>query len=121
MRTADVFKSAWVSVADLKGREVTVRIESCDFEEVGPEKEEKAVLTVKGAEKRLILNRTNWDVLVQAFGDESDRWPGGEIVLYPGEARYNGKVMPALRIRVTPQAKAAHSAAAPPTAAEAPV
>src|SRR5271170_1624526 len=121
MRTEQVFKSRWLNVVDLKGQDVTVTIRSCDFEEVGMEREERAILSFKNRVKRLILNRTNWDTLVQAFGDESDHWIGAEIVLYAGEARYNGKLMPALRIRDTPAAKTANSASAPPKAPDAPI
>ena len=54
----------------------------------------------KGAKKTLPLNATNWDAVAAATGeDDTDRWPGHAIELYPTTTTMQGKTVDCIRIR----------------------
>ena len=50
---------------------------------MGEGKEKKDVLHFKGKWRPLVLNKTNANSLAEILGDDSDDWPGGNVVLYP--------------------------------------
>ena len=49
-----------------------------------------------------MLNRTNNRTLRGAFGDDVDGWKGKIIVLFPTQADFRGRMVPALRVRIPP-------------------
>jgi hypothetical protein len=51
----------------------------------------KLVVCFKETDKRLVLNRTNLDTLVEAFGDDTDKWIGKKIQLAITKVMYAGK------------------------------
>ena len=54
----------------------------------------------KGAKKTLPLNLTNWDAVADITGeDDSDKWPGHAIELYPTTTAMKGKPVACIRIR----------------------
>jgi hypothetical protein len=66
------------------------------------ESEEKLTLTFEGEKKKLVINRTNFDVIAEALGDDTDNWLGETIQLYADKTRLGGKVVPCVRVRVPP-------------------
>lgn len=66
--------------------------------EVGPEKERRWALTFKGTNRKLTLNVTNKDRLIELFGAETDDWIGQKIALHGDTAKYAGKTVKAVRI-----------------------
>lgn len=93
MKYSDVYKSDWLKASDFNGRPRKMRIEDVTLEKFKQEdgtSEEKLALAFVGANKRLVLNRTNGKVLVGLFGDDTDAWPGNQVILSPGVAS-NGK------------------------------
>jgi hypothetical protein len=52
--------------------------------------------TIEG-QKPLVLNRTNFEALADAFGD-SDEWSGHKINVYAARTQYAGKSMDGLRV-----------------------
>ncbi len=98
MRKSDVFPSKYVKVADLNGGEVEATVSSVEWEKVGDE--EKAVCYFKGKAKPLVLNKTNYESIEAIVGDEeTDRWGGARVVLYPTTIRFNGVMTPCIRIK----------------------
>ena len=100
MRTSEAFPSIYITAGDLQGRDVTVKIREYRMEEVGKDKDRKPVLYFEGTEKGLILNVTNANTIEAVYGDEMDDWIGAEIILYPTMTDWQGKQVPAIRIKM---------------------
>src|SRR5262245_26713906 len=101
MKTSDVFPSRFIQAADIidSGKdEIVVTISKVEVEEVGDD--QKPAARFKGAEKGLVLNRTNWDrIALIAKSDESNEWPGTRVALYTELVSFGGKTGPAVRVR----------------------
>jgi hypothetical protein len=102
MKRDEVFPSKYLKASDLNGP-TTVIIESAPLETLKtPEgkEETKTVLHFKGIKKAFPLNRTNWDACAAATGeDDTDRWAGHAIELYPTTTEMKGKTVDCIRIR----------------------
>ena len=97
------FPSKYLKAADLNRKPITVTIETAALETLksleGSE-QTKTILGFKGAKKTLPLNATNWDAVAATTGeDDSDRWPGHAIELYPTTTSMQGKTVDCIRIR----------------------
>jgi hypothetical protein len=62
------------------------------------------LLYFEGKDKGLILNKTNSNNVAAAYGDETDRWQGQDVVLYPNMVDFQGRSVEAIRLR-RPSAK----------------
>lgn len=86
MKMSRVFPSRYIKAVELNGKHVTVTIRKLVMEEMalpGKKPEEQPVLFFERSERGLVLNKVNSDVISSFYGDESDYWPGKQIVLYP--------------------------------------
>lgn len=97
MRVSEAFPSNYIKCADLKGREVTVTIDSYKMEDIGDE--QKPVLYFRGKEKGLVMNKTNGNNIAAAYGDDMDTWTGAMIALYPARVDFQGRTVDAVRVR----------------------
>lgn len=99
----EVFPSKYLKAADLNRKPITVTIESAMLETLKTlegKEQTKTVLTFKGAKKTLPLNATNWDAVAAITReDDSDRWPGHAIELFPTTTPMQGKTVDCIRIR----------------------
>src|SRR5215470_6612122 len=79
MRANQAFPAKYLKAADVKAKPIVAVISHLAQEVVGQgqDAKEKHVLYFED-QKPLLLNRTNWDTLEEAFGD-SDDWPGQKI------------------------------------------
>lgn len=59
----------------------------------------KFVLFFRGKERGLVLNNTNIDVLIDAYGDDVDKMGGQPIILFRTTTSFKGQVVPCLRLR----------------------
>jgi len=105
LKIGSAFPSKFLKADDLRGRAVKLTIDSVQMEKL--DDGEKPVLFFLGKEKGLVLNRTNSDVLADAFGHETDDWANREIEVYPDKTHYQGKLVACLRVRVPVPAAAA--------------
>ena len=53
-----------------------------------------------GDGRGFVLNKTNWQVCSQTWGDDTDRWLGQRIIICPEKANFQGKIVDCLRLRV---------------------
>ena len=98
------FSGTYLTAADLAplGEKWPAIVERVEEEAIGREKEMKPVLYLSGAGphgngwKPIILNRTNIEVLMQAFGDESAAWNYPAIEVWSEITSYQGK--PGIRL-----------------------
>jgi hypothetical protein len=72
----------------------------------GAEKEKKLVVWFTNDERGLVLNRTNNRTIRGAFGDAVDGWTNKIIELFPTQADFRGRMVPALRVRIPPPKQA---------------
>lgn len=80
------------------------------------ETDEKFVLYFYEAQKGMVLNWTNIQLIAQAVGsDETDGWPGKKIVLYEDpNVSFGGKLVGGIRVRAPRQAEPPQAVAPTP-------
>src|SRR5215469_3987160 len=98
MRSNEAFPSKFLKSADVKGKPIVATISHMEMELVGQgqEQKQKPVLYLEG-EKPMVLNRTNFEALEDAFGD-SDDWPGHKIKIKCVRTQFQGKSVDGLRV-----------------------
>ena len=77
-------ESKYLKASDLQGKRPRVTISGVNLVEFDDDergKHLKPTLTLEGKEKALVLNATNTEEIIRAFGAESDGWIGKEIGL----------------------------------------
>ena len=84
--------SGFLSLDDVKGGPITAEI--ADVTEGGYK---KLVLTFTNGLK-FSLNVTNTTEMIKAFGAETDLWLGERVELHEGEAPYQDKMVPSVRL-----------------------
>jgi hypothetical protein len=60
----------------------------------------KNVVSFEEADKQLILNVTNTNILCDEFGDEDVDWIGRKIELFQGKTQFKGKLVNCVSVRV---------------------
>lgn len=88
----------FINAAFLSDGDITAKIDS--ISEIELDGNDRLVVTMKGVDKGLVLNRTNGDVLADAFGDELNDWVGKEITLYKDRCQMRGKMVDCVRVKV---------------------
>ena len=118
-----LFPSKYLSHVDLQGKDFTLTIEHVNVDElqmVGGKKEKKPLVSFKGAQKKLVLNKTNATIIADLYGNEVTGWFGKRITLYPTTCRFGANTEKCIRVReaVPPASKndAAMAAQDPPPA-----
>jgi hypothetical protein len=106
MKVAEMYPSKYLSAADLQGREFPLTISTVTLEQIqdGNSTESKPVMRFERAQKSLVLNKTNCDVISAAYGGETDLWAGKPVILYPTMTQFQGRQVPCLRVRLPGQA-----------------
>lgn len=96
-----MFPSRFIKAADLKGKPVTLTIESVELNELESDKgkEMKGVIAFVGAKKKWVLNRTNAKCLQAMWGRETDGWKGHRVTIYP--TTFNDE--PCIRVKGSPE------------------
>jgi hypothetical protein len=94
-----LFPSKWLKSSDIGSTSRTATISRIDFELIGRDQEKKAVLSFQNTTKRMILNRTNAQILANLYGKELKNWIGKRITLYCAEVQFRGAPCLAVRIR----------------------
>ena len=77
-------ESKYLKASDLNGGRPTVVIEKVnlvEFDDDEKGKHDKPTLKFEGKEKQLVLNASNTEELIHAFGADSDGWIGKKLGL----------------------------------------
>jgi hypothetical protein len=104
MRANDAFPSKYLKAADVKDRPIIAVISHIAQETVGQgaDAKEKYVLHFENG-KPIVLNRTNWDALEEAFGD-SDDWAAHKVRIKCARTSFQGKSVDGVRLEpITPK------------------
>ena len=107
MNIEQAFPSNYVKASDLNGKPSLLTIRTCVREELGQgnDKEKKPVLYFKEAQKGLVLNKTNANVIVDAYGKMTEDWEGKPVEVYPTQVEFKGKLVDGIRLRIVPEAQ----------------
>lgn len=75
-------------------------VEIVEFNEDGGGKKKKVVVTFKGKDrKKLVLNATRREVMVELFGDDTDDWIGRKVTLNKGKTMFAGKRVDTIEVK----------------------
>ncbi len=107
MKISQAFPSKYLKAADLNNRTIKVSVNKIVFEEIGQDKDKKPILYFNGAEKGLVLNKTNATAIGAVHGEQMDGWPGKEIELFSQMVPFQGQNVAAIRVRAVAEAIAA--------------
>ena len=110
MRISDAYPSNYLKASDLQGRSTVVTIDRCEIEDIGDER--KPILYFVGKKKGMVLNKTNANNVAVLYGDDTDDWMNQQVELFEAMVEFQGKTVPALRIRA-PKRKPNSAAARP--------
>jgi hypothetical protein len=93
----------YVGVWDLDGRDKVVVISSVACAALvseGNKKTKKPVLSFRGFDKKLAVNKTNGKILAKLFGTtETEKWVGKPITIYPTTTKFGSDIVDCVRIR----------------------
>ena len=111
-----VFPTKYLSAADLQGRAVQVQISHVVLEAVGSPPENLPVVYFHGKAKGVVLNKTNANSIAQAYGPQTDNWPGATMEVFPSTTEFAGKIVDCIRMRPFQQGVTTPSVDQPPPA-----
>jgi len=87
---------------DLDGREVTVtiaKVAAATLTSQGNRKTKKPVIYFEGKEKGLACNKTNGKIIAQLYGNDTEKWAGKQITLYPTTTTFGIETVDCIRVR----------------------
>lgn len=64
----------------------------------------KPVLTFADQDKKFVVNATSFDTLMDAFGDNTSKWVGHDVVLAGVKVRFKGRSVDSIKVSVPTQA-----------------
>lgn len=95
----EVFTGGFLKAEDLNGKTVKVTIESVEVKDFDDGK--KILLHFKGKDKALVANKTNCAIIQEVLGsDDTDDWEGRQITLMTKKVEFQGKLVPAIRVKL---------------------
>lgn len=100
MNIDSAFPSNFLKAADLQGHTAKVTMDRVQMEDIGSD--HKPVLYFRGKEKGLVLNKTNSTNIASQYGYETDGWVGKDVWLYETMVDFQGRSVPAIRVRTSP-------------------
>ena len=102
-KLSKIFPSRFVAAIDLEGREVPATIDHVEVETFD-DGSRKPLIYFVGWPKALVANVTNSRMIAEITGaDDTDDWPGKDIILYATLVDYKGKTVEAIRVRRPPE------------------
>lgn len=112
MKMSSAFPGAHFKAADLAAGPIVGTIAAVAMGTVGDDS--KPIMKFYEHQQDLVLNKTNANSLIEAFGDESSGWVGKQIQLYQTKVQFGADMVDA--IRITPITTATAPAGTPPPA-----
>jgi hypothetical protein len=105
MKIMQAYPSKYIKADDLAGKEYKLVIAEVRIEDVGGpgNEEDKPVLYFAGRTKGCVLNRTNAMAIASKYGEDTDAWIDKEILIYPDQTNFQGRMVPCIRMRVPVQ------------------
>ncbi len=115
MKISSAYPSSYIRASDLNTKPWSLTIRNCVFKELsqGNDKEQKPILDFEETEKRLVLIKTNANVIADAYGDETADWVGKPIGLYRARVEFKGNLVDGIRVRIPEEPSQAQPSTAP--------
>jgi hypothetical protein len=102
MKKSEVFPSKYLKATDVPNPTIA-RIEKVKHEAM-QDGVIKPIITFDKWRKPMVCNVTNADVLYYlAHSDDDDAWSGMVVEVYVEPVRFNGKMVPSLKLRGAPR------------------
>ncbi len=98
MNINDAFPSKYLKSSDIPAAGINLAIASAVIEDI--ERDRKLIMYFKGAQKGMVLNKTNANILEDAYGSETDDWTGKVIRITVHKVSFQGR--PVDGMHVTP-------------------
>lgn len=102
MKLSELFPSNLLKAQDVldAGGEMPLVIRNVEVKEFESDsgKERKPIIYFEG-EKQMVCNKTNGNIIAELYGDETDNWIGKSITLTVREVDFQGKSVPAIRVK----------------------
>jgi len=102
MKKGDAYPPKHLSAATFGNKPRVFTIECVRMEKFDNDGKvtEKPEMYFKGERSGLVLGPVKWDQVCEALDEEdSDRWPGLKVELYPDTTRFGGKKVPTISVR----------------------
>jgi hypothetical protein len=109
MNTDEIYGGSWLSAASLKadrlsGKPLTISDAVTEtFTKKDGTANVKVALKFAETEKMLPLNKTNWAIMKEWLGAESNNWKGKKIYLILTKRDYQGTLVDAIQIQAVEQ------------------
>lgn len=87
---------------DLQGRDVVVTISAVKAGQLvgeGGKKAKKPIISFEGKEKTFACNITNARAIAGMYGNDTSKWVGERITIYPTVTQFGGKEVECIRVR----------------------
>ena len=97
------FPSKYLRACDVAAAPIKGRIESVYMDKVGDGEKPILMFMANGEEQKVVLNRINTDILIQAYGSESENWRGQLVKAYKDRTQFQGKMVDCIRLKTPPQ------------------
>jgi hypothetical protein len=97
-----MFDRDYLAAFDLEGKAVVVKIRDVKAGELtaqGGRKSKKPVVYFDGKEKGLALNKTNARAIANLYGNDTDKWIGQRITLYPTTTMFGAENVECVRVK----------------------
>lgn len=95
----DIFGGNFLKADDLQGRSVPVTISAVEVKEF--DDGNKLILSFEGKDKKLVCNRTNASIIQEVLGSsDTDDWVGQKVTLITKKVEFQGKLVPAIRVKL---------------------
>jgi hypothetical protein len=101
MRSADVYPSKYLKAEEIDG-DLTVTIKSVALEQLENKegkKQDKPIVYFREVDKGMVVNKTNWTLIAEQHGDESDDWIGQQITLHAMDVEAFGEMVLSIRVK----------------------
>ena len=98
MNIDQAFPSKYLKAADLAGKTYRMTITGVHFEDIGDD-QRKLVATLAGAQKALVINRTNAEAIAIVYGRDTDNWIGKTIELFSMRVQGPNGMTDGIRVR----------------------
>lgn len=123
MKENEAFPGTHLKWQDVESRPAKLTIASVAMGEIGQgkDKEMKPIVSFKGTEKTLVLNKTNFNRIAHLTQQpDTDDWAGHQITLFVDVTEYQGKSVNCIRIQMAPPQSSVQVDYNPDPKAEAP-
>ena len=101
MKASEFFGGQFMAAADIDSSLAALKINAVTSEVLegrdGRDRE-RIILHVDGVKKPVVVNATNANALIEAWGDETDDWAGKSIRLSKTKVVFNGSRIDSIKI-----------------------